>query len=186
MFPVVSLGLLATIASCQGDGTGPAAASIVALDTVVPFPSTASSITLNLPVPLTLLPGGAISGLSTSFIGTGTLRIASGATLTLESAGTGGTRSIAAALANAGAIVFENGASNILNIAGNMTTTGSLTLGGTLNAGFFGPFNPTSGNSFTLLTSTGATAGTFAVANLDPPLGSLPQYMTNAVVVAVP
>lgn len=119
-----------------------------------------------------------------------------------------GVRTLTAQLDNQGAITLSPGAANILTVNGNVTTsgiitldiggltvgtlydrlavTGTLALGGTLNVGFFGGFTPVATNTFTVLTSTGATTGTFATTNLAPPLSATPAYNANSVVVSVP
>lgn len=114
-------------------------------------------------------------------------------------AGTGGERTLTAALDNQGTLTISPGASGILTIAGSLTTSGiinlelsgassfdqlvvtggSATLGGTLNVTLINGFTPQVGQTFTILTSTLPRSGTFGT-NLPGTMSA--QYNANSVV----
>lgn len=142
-------------------------------------------------------------------VSAGTLVNASGATIRARrGAGRAGPRTLNAQLDNQGTIEVFADTAGLFTIVGNVLTsgtisvavgglsagtqhgqlavTGTLSLGGTLNVGLFGGYVPVSGNSFTVLTSTGARTGTFATSNLTAPLTLPVSYSANAVSVGVP
>ena len=141
---------------------------------------------------------------------TGTLTNAAGGTI-LSSAGAGGPRTINAQLNNQGTLALAPGgnATGLLTINGGLTTsgtislklggttaitqydrvavTGSATLGGTLSVGVANGFVPASGNTFSVLTTTGPISGTFATTTIVPAgITQPPTYNANSVVLVRP
>jgi hypothetical protein len=120
----------------------------------------------------------------------GTLVNAAGGTISaLGGLAPGGERSITAAVNNQGTISLYPGAAGVLTINGSLTNTGALNLelggttagtlydqlavtgsailGGTLNVALINGFTPTTGQSFSVLTSSsGLISGTFGTLNL--------------------
>lgn len=146
---------------------------------------------------------------STLSISSGVLVNAPGGTIrALPGTVGGGARTLSASLDNQGTLALYPGGAGLLTVIGDVTTSGiinlavgglsagtqygrlavngALSLGGTLNVGLFGGYVPVSGNTFTLLTSTGATTGAFATPNLTAPLAPPVTYSANAVTVGVP
>jgi hypothetical protein len=122
--------------------------------------------------------------------------------------GTGGARTITATLDNQGTLDLFPGHSGTLTVTGSLTSsgaitaevggltagtqydrlavTGPITLSGVLNVGLINAFVPVSGNTFTVITHTGARTGTFSTANLASPIAGLPTYLANSITVGVP
>jgi len=131
--------------------------------------------------------------------GGGTMTNAAGGTITTL-AGAGGQR-LTQNLDNQGTITVHPGplGAGVLVVGGNFSTSGTLnmelggttagtgysqvgvngtaTLGGTLNVTLVGGFTLASGNTFTIMTSGGATNGSFATANLPAGVTSPPTYV---------
>jgi hypothetical protein len=144
---------------------------------------------------------------STLDVGGGTLVNAPAGTISVLRA-TGGTRTLIANLDNQGLLAISPDGANVLNVTGNLTTsgavamslggltvgsgydriavTGAVTLGGQLDVTLFGAYVPVSLNTFDIITSTGAMTGSFAVANLASPLAPPVQYLGTVVRVGVP
>lgn len=140
-------------------------------------------------------------------LGSNTLTNGASGLITVPSA-TGGSRSIVANVVNEGELTISADGSNALGITGTLTNSGSISmdigglsagsqydqlsvsgpisLGGTLNVTLRGAFVPVSLNSFTLLQSGASITGTFAVPNLASPLSPTPTYGATTVTVGVP
>jgi fibronectin-binding autotransporter adhesin len=153
----------------------------------------ASGFSNNGTIELTSINGGQTASLSVS---SGTLTNAAGGTLSVL-AGTGGSRIVNAIVNNQGTIAVSPGSTSTLDINGGLTTsgiinlelssisafdriqvTGALSLGGTLNVSLLGT-PPSAGQTFTVLTSTGATSNSFGTLNL--PAAMIAQYGSNSV-----
>lgn len=176
--------------------------------------SDGSVITTVLSVPSSVVNAGTIelSATVSSYnaildLGVNTLTNAAGGLITIPSA-TGGSRSIVASVVNQGQLAISADGSNTLGITGSLTNSGTIAmdlgglspgsqydqisvsglilLGGTLDVTLRGAFVPVSTNSFTLLQSGTAVTGTFALSNLASPLSPTPTYGATTVTVGVP
>jgi hypothetical protein len=118
----------------------------------------------------------------------------------------GGTKAINAALDNQGTLTVVAGGAGVLNLTGNFSTsgivnlelggttagsgydqiavTGTATLAGTLNVSLINGFTPTTGQTFTLISSTGARSGRFGAETI--PAGTTTNYNANSVTLTAP
>jgi hypothetical protein len=116
--------------------------------------------------------------------GTGILTNAPSGTISLL-LGTGGSRNFTGNLVNTGTLSFQVGGTAFNSGYTRLAVTGTVTLGGSSNVSLVNAFVPLSGNTFTVLTSTGALTGTFGTNTLAGGLTG-PTYPANSVVVSMP